>query len=543
MPIIDNELIGEGSGETSDLSVPISELFEQTIQKNIEQYGDSVWMTNISTGHSMKYSEIIPTVKSMASALCKKGFQANDVVLIMASNYIEVPLMFYAAWKAGGSAACLTLNLPASDIQQRAESLNPVFVLTDELRAGRVTEAVQRLNSVKEVFVIGRADSCTPFEQLLQDDGSACPDEISRDVDAMSWLMFSSGTTGTPKGIVHTHRSLQKLIVNYPAGIFPRKRFLYVNLMINAGGMMFNMITTYQHAEIYTLSDSSDSNLLDSIDRFKPHILSAFPPQIAYICQHLNAAKYDLGSVRTVITGGSTINPMFERQMFDKLPNLLAFVIHYGMSEVGMLCSNYNRPIDEMMKLTRAETIEKHVFGSAGKLLANCKLKVIDESGRKLGPGEIGQVCMQTPSIMKEYLRNPKATAEFIQDGWCHSGDKGYYDTNEDIFIIGRYKELIKYRMSHVVPTNIEKYLMSHEAVKDAGVVGLPNDVDGELPLAFVALKPGCDVTAEEIIAFIDGKVMDEEKLRGGVRFVDHIPRGELGKIVRPQLVKLLQIS
>merc|ERR1712137_529652 len=191
--------------------------------------------------------------------------------------------------------------------------------------------------------------------------------------------------------------------------------------------------------------------------------------------------------------------------------------------------------------MTKAEAIEKHVFGSAGTLFPNCKLKVIDElTGEKLGPGEIGHICMYTPSIMKEYLNNPKATAEFMQDGWCHSGDRGYYDINEHVFVIGRYKELIKYRMAHVVPTNIEKYLMSHEAVKDAGVVGFPDDVDGELPLAFVVLKPGYDVTAEDMIAYIDGKVMDEEKLRGGVRFIDQIPRNELGKIVRSQLVKLL---
>jgi len=545
MPIIDKEVIGEASGKSNEpLILPISELFEQRIQRNIDQYGDSVWMTNISTGHSMKYSEISPAVKSLSSALCKRGFQANDVVLIMASNFIEVPLMFYAVWKAGGGAVCLTLNLPPSDIKKRTESLNPKFILTDELRAGRVTEAARQLSCVERVFVIGHADNCTPFDQLLEDDGQACPNEVSWDLDAMTWLMFSSGTTGVPKGIVHTHRSLYKLVDNYPDGIFTGKRFLYVNLMINAGGMWFNFMSSYQHAQIYTMSDSSDANLLVSIDQYKPDILSAFPTQLAYICQHPALDDYDLSSIRTVISGGSTINPVFERQIFDRLPNLRAFVIHYGMSEVGILCSGSHTPIDETVSITKDEAIKKHLFGCAGKLYPNCKLKVIDElTGEKLGPGEIGHICMHTPSIMKEYFNNPKATAEFMQDGWCRSGDRGYYNTSEQIFVIGRYKELIKYRMAHVVPTNIEKHLMNHEGVADAGVVGLPDDVDGELPLAFVVLKPECNVSAEEIITYINGEVMDEEKLRGGVRFIDRIPRNELGKINRPQLLKMLQTS
>jgi len=540
MPIIDNEVIGESSAVTPP-SQPIGEFFQQAIQRNIERNGDSVWMKDTSTGRSMKYSEIAPATKSIASALWKKGFRRSDRVMIMAANFIAVPLTFLGTWKTGGGCACLTLNLPASEIRRRAESVKPTFMVTDEQHADIILEAVAQLDYVKEVFVIGNAERCTPFDTLLQDDGQDCPEEMCWDSDDLVWLMFSSGTTGIPKGIVHTHRSLKAFITNYPEMLYTGKRFVFINLMMNSGGMMFNLLASHQHAEMYCMSNLSDDNLLVAIDKFKPDVVCAFPPQIAYICQHPNLDEYQLKSVTVIVSGGSSINPFFERQIYDKMPNLMALITHYGMSEVGAICSTYHKTFDALQLMDKTEAIQNHVVGSCGQLFSNCKLKVIDElTDKKLGPNEIGHVCVNTPSMMKEYLNNAKATVELIRDGWCHTGDKGYYDTNGNVFIIGRYKELIKYRMAHVVPTNIETYLMTHEAVEDAGVVGLPDDVDGELPMAFVVLKPGLSATAQDIIAFVNDKVMDEEKLRGGVRFIDKIPRNELGKVVRTQLAKLL---
>ena len=148
-----------------------------------------------------------------------------------------------------------------------------------------------------------------------------------------------------------------------------------------------------------------------------------------------------------------------------------------------------------------------HLVG-CGKLLPYCKLKVIDEeTGEKLGPGQVGHVCVYSPYMMREYLNRPEETQLMIRDGWCHTGDKGYYDADENIFIIGRYKELIKYRMANVVPSNIEKHMLTHEAVEDVGVVVLAHDIDGEWPLAFVVLTSGCTITAQELIAYTNGKI------------------------------------
>jgi len=194
-----------------------------------------------------------------------------------------------------------------------------------------------------------------------------------------------------------------------------------------------------------------------------------------------------------------------------------------------------------MRTLTREKAIEMQVSGSVGKVTRFVRVKIVDEnSGAKLGANQVGEICAKSPYMLKEYRNNPKATAETIIDGWLHTGDQGYFDDDENLYVIGRYKELIKYRMAHVVPTRIEKEMLRHPDIQDVAVIGLPDDVDGELPLAFVVLRPNKSVSQEQLVQFTNELVVEEEKLRGGVRFIEKIPRNELGKIMRQNLKKLL---
>jgi len=539
MPIIDKELVNETPYNNLKRSnVGISEFFTEKIKNNIDNHGDGVWMTDTSTGKSKTYSELLSESAKIASALIKRGFKIGDNILLMAPNLVELPITMLGVWRAGGSCACLTLNLLKEDIRQRATDMQSKFILTDEVRAERVREAVKDLHFVQEVIVIGQAYGCTPVELLFDDDGKDCPERVEIDMDSLAWLMYSSGTTGMPKGIVHTHRNLTCLMENRSGHPIKDMKVLIINYMINSGGMTIFLLLSLAHCNLSVISKYDDYNLLDAIQKFKPYCISIFPCQIAAICKHPNLDQFDLDSVNLVITGGSVIYPKYEREIFDKLPNMIYLYKGYGMSESLVYTSNESI---EMLQYTKERALKDHVFGSCGKVSDFIRMKIVDEfTDEKLGPHEIGEICFQSPFTMKEYLNNPKATAETIRDGWFHTGDKGYYDNDENVFVVGRFKEMIKYRMAHVVPTNIEKQIMKHPAVEEVGVVGLPDEVDGELPMAFVVLKEGKTATAEELIEHTNNLVVDEEKLRGGIRFIDQIPRNELGKIVRPKLSMLL---
>nr|CAH0109907.1 unnamed protein product [Daphnia galeata] len=543
MPIIDNELIGEGSsGEFEIPNVPLGIFMETLIQKNADAHGSSKWLTDISTGKSMNYRQLFQNIRSVASGLRKRGFKTGDKLIVIGFNFIEIPLMSLAVWRAGGSQACLNVNLPHDAIDIRMREIGNKFVLTDYTRAERIVGVVKGLDFVREVFVIGDKPvaGCTQFDELLQDSGDECLENLDDvDMSSMAWLAYTSGTTGLPKCIVMPHRSVVGSLSRFkPSDNKNGTKFLLVNPMNNTYGLSLLLGVTLACYDIYCMSDFSEENLLFAIEQVKPETVSLFPAHVAWLCKYPDLNKYDLTSVKTVSVVGSTVNPLYERQIFDKLPNMLFFNNAYGMTEVGLTCQH---PSPDCATLDKSSAIAGRVFRSVGLVGPYCKLKVIDsDTGEKLGANQVGEICIQSPFMLKEYLNKPKETADFIRGGWAHTGDKGYYDKKEHVFVLGRYKELIKYRNAHVVPTNVEKYLMTHPAVVDAAVVGLPHEVDGERPMAFVVLSPDLHATVDELIAYTSEKVMDEEQLRGGVRFIDKIPRNDLGKIMRPELIKLL---
>lgn len=173
-------------------------------------------------------------------------------------------------------------------------------------------------------------------------------------------------------------------------------------------------------------------------------------------------------------------------------------------------------------------------LGSVGKLVPGMCAKVIGEDGKSLGAFQEGELCLKGPLIMKGYVNDPVSTSATIDnDQWLHTGDVAYYDNEKFFFIVDRIKELIKYKAFQVAPAELEALLLTHPAVSDSAVIGLPDEEAGELPLAYVVLKNGQKATEAELQQFVADNVSHQKKLRGGVLFVDEIPRNPTGKILR----------
>ena len=191
--------------------------------------------------------------------------------------------------------------------------------------------------------------------------------------------------------------------------------------------------------------------------------------------------------------------------------------------------------------ITNSQHITKP--GSVGVLCPGVYCKVIDpDTGKVLGKNQPGELCFKGKIIMKGYTGDKKATQHTIdEEGWLHTGDVGYFDDDFYFYIVDRLKELIKYKAFQVAPAELEAILLSNEKVKDAAVIGLPDEASGELPLAFVVKQDGVDVTEKEIQDFVASKVSHSKRLRGGVRFIDEIPKNLSGKILRRELKALLK--
>lgn len=193
--------------------------------------------------------------------------------------------------------------------------------------------------------------------------------------------------------------------------------------------------------------------------------------------------------------------------------------------------------------ITSREKITKP--GSVGILSPGVYCKIIDPDGNILGPYQSGEMCFKGKIVMKGYVGDHKATQETIdKDGWLHTGDVAYFDKDHHFYIVDRLKELIKYKAFQVAPAELEAILLSHPKIQDAAVIGLPDEASGELPLAFVVKQTQVgNITEKEIVDFVASKVSHSKRLRGGVRFIDEIPKNLSGKILRRELKALLKVK
>nr|CAH0112561.1 unnamed protein product [Daphnia galeata] len=439
MPIFDGELIGEGVDDNFVIpDVPLGIYIENSIRKNVNQYGDCNWLTDVSTGKSMTYSQLLSNMKLVVSGLRQRGLKTGDNLVVISGNHIELPLMSMAVWRAGGTQACLSVNLPQDVIELRIREMGSQYVLTDYARAGRVVDVIKRLDFVREVFVIGDkpVDGCTLFSELLENSGDDYPDNLDDvDVNSMTWLAYTSGTTGAAKCIVLSHRSIIGWFLRYnPSGNVGGTKFLFVNNMNNTGGLSTAVGSSLCHFDLYCMSNFSEENLLAAIDRVKPRGVSMFPSHIAWLCKYPELDRFDLSSVLSITVVGSLINPIYERQIFHRLPNIIFMNNVYGMSETGLICQNRRPNPADYFGMDReqvvAKSIERHVFGSVGFINPMCKLKVIDnETGEKLGPNQVGEICVKSPFMLTEYLNKPEVSSdkgencEFLEPDGPH-GDK-----------------------------------------------------------------------------------------------------------------------
>jgi 4-coumarate--CoA ligase len=383
--------------------------------------------------------------------------------------------------------------------------------------------------------VIGDVPGCVPMSVLMSDDGSAYPkNPPSFDPRThVALLPFSSGTTGLPKGVMLSHYNMvantaQTDLNSDPQVYFERDRTINLALLpfYHIYAIVISFLGSLSCGETSVIIPEFNPQLfIDMIQKYKVTLTYAVPPIILFLNKHPMATQADLSSLRRIICSAAPLPVEMVNEMHDKRPHCTVGQA-YGMTETSpAICTNpislcYTKP------------------ASSGIPLPNTLIKIHDSNtGKECASGVTGGVCVKGPQVMLGYLNNKKATDEMIDaDGWLHTGDIGYLDDGNSLFVVDRVKELIKYKGLQVPPAELEAILCSHDAVADAAVIGIPDDDAGELPKAFVALKAGSTVTPEELVKYVASRVVSYKRLRGGVSFLQQIPRSPSGKILRKDL-------
>ncbi|KAL4090316.1 hypothetical protein QTP88_025177 [Uroleucon formosanum] len=312
-------------------------------------------------------------------------------------------------------------------------------------------------------------------------------------------------------------------------------RFMITSPVFWYTGMLLMMLGIhFGKPRLFFSAKSTAEQVLCSIDKFKPTFLLTGVAVINEMmaCQMANGHKYNIHSLTTCVVGGSPMRADLQKTLVKNLlQGRIPIKQGYGASEQGIITV---WSMDSDINSVRA--------GSAGRPAAGIKIRIVSlKTGKCVGPNTEGEIRIKSVSNMMGYVNDMKRTiCSYDENGWFKSGDVGYYTDDCCLFIVGRIKELMFYNHQRIAPTDIETVLLSHPAVLDAGVTR-KYSVDGDLLTGVVKVKPGLNVEPDRLLSYVNDRVKDYERLRGGIIFVDDVPRSPAGKLKREELLKIIQ--
>jgi acyl-CoA synthetase (AMP-forming)/AMP-acid ligase II len=506
-----------------DITIPDSPL-TPIVLRRASDLPDKPALIDGASGRTLTYGQLAEDIQSVAVSLAQRGFRKGDVFAICAPNMLEYLVFFHAAASLGGVVT--TLN-PLSTTDEVARWLNDsraAYLLVASESLARTREVARR-SSVREVLAVDAAAGTKPFGSPSEVDRIAAPEVAIDPHKDLVALLYSSGTSGHPKGVMLTHRNLVAGLHQFAAtephtadevvlGILP---------LFHMYGLSVTHSVLSQGATLVILPRFELVSTLRALQDFGVTRAYLAPPTVLNLARHPRVDDYDLSRIKVVHSGGAPLSEAVARDCADRLGCQIKQA--YALTECY-----------PALRMGQADADMRRIT-SVGRCAPNTDCKVVDpDTGAELGPGQPGELWLRGPQVMKGYLNQPEATAQTLDaEGWLRTGDIGLVDDEGFFTIVDRLKELIKYKGYQVAPAELEAVLLAHPAVADAAVIPSPDAVAGEVPKAFVVLHG--KAAPEELLAFVAARVAPYKKVRR-IEFIDGIPKSASGKILRRVLVE-----
>jgi acyl-CoA synthetase (AMP-forming)/AMP-acid ligase II len=438
----------------------------------------------------------------------------------MAPNLPEFAVVFHGVAMAGGVVTTINPTYTEREVHHQLLDSNARLLVTVAAFVD-VAAAACVGTGVSEIYVIGDAPEGSPARPLTELMGPPLAEQVPVAPDDLVVLPYSSGTTGLNKGVMLTHRNLVANIAQVlgPAEIRQDEKFIAVLPFFHIYGMQVLMNTGLRAGA--TVITMPRFDLEQFLQLHMDHgITRSFvaPPIVVALAKHPLVDRYDLSALEQVFSAAAPLSAELAIEAGARLG--CEVVQGYGMTELS--------PVSHLTPPGQFKP------GSVGVTAPNTELRLVNPtSGEDLGVDADGELWIRGPQVMKGYLNNPTATASTLDaDGWLHTGDIGHVDADGHVYVVDRLKELIKYTGFQVPPAELEALLLTHPAVADAAVVGRPDDEAGEVPVGYVVLRDGHQVTEDEVATFVADQVAHYKRL-GAVHFIDAIPKSASGKILR----------
>ncbi len=484
-------------------------------------------------GRRITYQGLQDRVNRLANALAGLGVQPGDRVAMLQVNCNEHIETYFATAKLDGVYVPLNFRARADELAYMVSDAAPRVLLVGKRYVDLVRSLADRLPSVEHFIALEEAvPGWRCYDELL---ASAQDDELFPQGDGgdLTMIMFTAGTTGTPKGVMLSHDSFSSYILSNvtPADPETEERNILTVPLYHIAGVQAVMSAIYGGRTLVIQRQFEAKQWMELVERERAHRAMMVPTMLKMLLDHPDFHKHDLSSLR-VITYGAAPMPMEVIKRAIKAFPGVSFINAFGQTETAATITMLP-PEDHVLEGTEEE-IEKKLrrLSSIGKPLEDMEVRIVDEDGRPVPCGQVGEIVARGPRLMKGYWNKAEATAQAIRGGWLYTGDLGYMDEDGYIYLAGRARDFIKRGGEMVSPEEVEQVLMSHPAIDEAAIIGVP-DVDwGERVRAIVVLRPGHNASPEEIIEFCRQRLASFKKPESVV-FVDELPRNPLGKVLK----------
>jgi fatty-acyl-CoA synthase len=507
----------------------------EMLERNVEDFGNREALASIScqTGKwaYQTWAGLDRITNHVAAGLERLGVKKGQRIAFIQDNCIECIYLYLAVHKIGAVFVPVNTRFVAREIEYIVRNSDAAHIAVGADFASRV-ETLHK--DLKSVIWIGREEDAAPswttsFAKLLEEED--LPPTIVIDPEDEADLIFTSGTTGNPKGVILTqankvangrlsgaargvwrcHHAYDKLQTSFPF-------FTSAGVSTTSMGWLYYGYTLIMEEKFDVVK------VLQTIERERTTALAAAPAMLVFILDQPSFGKYDTSSIKSVIFGGAAMPEEVIRRIARTWPDVKLYNF-YGLTEGGpggtCLCIDGNNP---------------QKINSVGiPWLPDQEIRVVDDEGRDVAVGQPGEIIIRGPNVMKGYYKNPEATNEAMRDGWLHTGDIGCFDEDRYLYYKDRMKDMIVRGGFNIYPAEVESVLYEHPSLQQCAIIGKPHKKLGEDLLAYVTIKKGKKVTVEELSKFCATRLADFKCPRD-IRIVDSLPLNSAGKIDKVRL-------
>lgn len=474
------------------------------------------------------YAELEARVSRFARALDDLGVKRGDTVALMLDNCPEFIVTFFACGYLGAVVIPVNIFYKERELAYLLRDSGAVALVTNPAFAEYYSKIGEKPEALRWLIVNGEYREGMSFADLESGAAAGPFEALGREEDVAE-ILYTSGTTGDPKGTMLTHANLlfHADAIIQVLELDEDDRSLVVVPLFHGYGITV-MLCTFLCGSSFVLLNPFDP--IEVFEAIQKHGITFLPMVVAMyfvVYHHPQRGEYDLSTLRIGISGASAMPAQLMADCSEALN--IRILEAWGLTE----CS---------ASATMQRMGMPYKEGSVGVAHPGVKVALMDEDGNLLGPGEVGELVIQGPLVMKGYFKKPEETREALRGGWLHTGDMGYRDEDGYFFMVDRKKELINVGGEKVFPREVEEVMYRHPAVAEAALVPGPHEKLGEVPVAVVALKPGTELSSEELIEYLEGQLA-RFKVPRQVVFMESLPKNPIGKILKKDLRGMLDDS